>query len=70
MISLPSKSFDSNDFEVTSNLKTALGFVCDGENILTLSIVFKPEVIEHQKKKGGGASATIHSHLFYLCETL
>ena len=68
-LSLPSKSFDSNDFEVTSNLKTALGFVCGGENFFTLSIVFKPEVKKTPKKKGG-PSATIRSHLFYLCETL
>lgn len=36
--------FDPNDFEVTTNLKIALCFVCNEGNILTLSIVFKPEV--------------------------
>lgn len=36
--------FDPHDFEVTTNLKRALSFVCDGKNILTLAIVFKAEV--------------------------
>lgn len=36
--------FDPHDFEVTTNLKRALSFVCDGESILTLVIVFKAEV--------------------------
>lgn len=46
--SLLSGFFGPDDFEIITNLKTAPRFVCDGGHILTLSIVFKPEV---KKKK-------------------
>lgn len=41
--------FDPHDFEVTTNLKRAVSFVCDKENILTLAIVFKAEVKKKKK---------------------
>lgn len=51
VIYLLSMFFDPHDFEVTTNLKRALSFVYDGENILTLVIVFKAEV----KKKSASS---------------